>query len=236
MTSVRLYCIPHAGATSSVYRSWPDQVPPGVEVVGLDPPGRGARAREKPAADYSTLVEALAGHVIADLERTGCPAYATFGHSFGAMLALAVAARAAEATGAAPAGAVLSASLPPRLLPVPDELATLSDEELLAKMAADGGTAPELLSSGAMAGYLLRLLRQDLTIRPEFRAHALLRVDFPLVLVAAKEDAYVPPEQMWAWAEHSTASVRCVEIPGGHFAVLQHPREALAPLFREVVC
>ncbi len=206
--------------------------------MGLDLPGRGRRAREAAVGDYRTLVKALADTVINDLRHaagsTGLPRYATFGHSFGAMLALAVADRVAEVVGEPPAGAMLSAALPPRLLPADDDLASLSDVELLEKVAADGGTAPELLSSDAIAGYLVRLLRQDLAIRPQFREDVSLRVAFPLVLVAAEDDVHVTPERMWAWAEHSSAGSRRVEIPGDHFAVMRQPREAIALICREM--
>lgn len=235
---MRLYCLPHAGASASAYRSWPGQAPPGVHVVGLDLPGRGTRAKETAADDYRSLVKTLAEHVINDLDGAagpaGLPRYATFGHSFGAMLALAVGAAVADALGEAPVGAMLSAALPPRLMPADDDLAALDDAALLERMAADGGTPPELLASSAMAARLVRLLRQDLAIRPQFRADISLRVPFPLVLLAAQADVHVTPERMRAWTEHSDAHSRFVTIPGDHFAAMRQPRETMAIMRREM--
>ncbi|WP_017578999.1 thioesterase II family protein [Nocardiopsis valliformis] len=228
---LRLYCFPHAGASSLVYRSWraPQGTP--LEIVGVDQPGRGPRTREPRITDYPELVSSMADHVAADLikarEERPDLRYATFGHSFGATLSLSVGAAVAQETGQEPVRAVLSAALPPRLQ-LPDVIGSLNDEELLAKMVADGGTAPGLLSNGTMARLLIGMMREDEEIRRQFHRVASLRVPFPLTLVAARDDAHVKPEHMWGWAEHSHAASRRVEIPGGHFAAIREPEQVLA--------
>ncbi|GAA2714140.1 MULTISPECIES: alpha/beta fold hydrolase [Streptomyces] len=228
---VRLYCFPHAGATSSVHRPWAALAAPRLQIVGVDAPGRGTRSREERPADFPALVTAMAEHLAGDLARAlqedpGLR-WATFGHSFGAMTSLAVADAAARLAGRPPLRAVLSAALPPRLQQ-PDTTDDLTDDQLLEKIAADGGTPAGLLSNSAMSAYLVRLMREDYVIRRQFPRHAALRVDFPLTLVAARDDAYVTPAQMWQWAEHTTAACRRVEIPGGHFAAVQDPKQIVA--------
>lgn len=232
---MRLYCFPHAGATSSVYRQWRSLAGPGLDVVGVDPPGRGTRAREPKLGDYRTLVRAMAEHVLADLRQAPGEDYATFGHSFGAMVSLAVADAVARASGTPPRQAVLSAALPPASQPPGDETTALTDAELLDKIARDGGTPPELLTSSAMAGHLVGLLREDYAIRRQFHRDTALRVDFPLTLVAARDDPYVSARQMWAWAEHTTARCRRIEVPGDHFAVIREPGKVIATLSQEMV-
>nr|WP_308409413.1 alpha/beta fold hydrolase [Streptomyces pinistramenti] len=182
--------------------------------------------------DYHALVKTLAAHLTADLlttrEHSGTLTYATFGHSFGATLSLAVAAAVTQETGQPPARAYLSAALPPRLQP-PDNLADLPDEDLLAKTAADGGTPPQVLAHPAMRTLLLRMLRQDHTVRRAFPTEAAtLQTTAPLTLIAARDDPYAPPEAMRQWAAHTTGPIRQVTIPGGHFAAIHHPRDTLA--------
>jgi medium-chain acyl-[acyl-carrier-protein] hydrolase len=202
-----------------------------MEIVGVDQPGRGPRTREPRITDYPELVRSMADHVAADLlkarEERPDLRYATFGHSFGATLSLSVGAAVARAVGQDPVRAVLSASPPPRLQPS-DVTGALNDEELLAKMVADGGTAPGLLSNGTMVRLLIGMMREDEEIRRQFHRVASLRVPFPLTLVAARDDVHVRPEHMWGWAEHSDAASRRVEIPGGHFAAVREPERVLA--------
>ncbi|MFH9727103.1 thioesterase II family protein [Streptomyces sp. NPDC017254] len=229
---VRLYCFPHAGATSQVYRGWQSLGEPQLRIRGVDAPGRGARRRERKAVGYHGLVRSMAEEVMADLlaERERSPGlrWATFGHSFGATMSLAVAAHVTRQTGLAPVRAVLSGAVPPALQRPGALLAAVPDEELLARTAADGGTPPAVLAEPAMSRILLRMLREDDCVRAEFaREASALRVDFPLTLIAAREDVHAPPEKVWPWSGHSSAPVRRVEIDGGHFAAVRHPKETL---------
>ncbi|MGD9481759.1 alpha/beta fold hydrolase [Streptomyces sp. TRM70308] len=227
---VRLYCFPHAGSSSMVYRNWtaPEGAP--LQVVGVDQPGRGPRAREPRIADFPALVRSLAEEVIADVTKArqerGDLAYATFGHSFGATLSLVVGAAVARTLGEPPAAAVLSAAVPPRLRPDDDTIG-LSDEELLAKIIADGGTPPGLLANATMAQMVVRMMREDYVIRGQFPRDDAPWVDYPLTLVAAREDVHARPEEVWRWSEHTTADCRRVEIDGGHFAAMRDPRKTL---------
>ncbi|GAA0394566.1 thioesterase II family protein [Streptomyces luteireticuli] len=230
--STRLYCFPHAGATSVAYRPWKALENDRLTVVPVDQPGRGTRRRETRTDDFRELVASTAAFVADDLRRARATdpgaRWATFGHSFGATLSLAVAAAAERALGEAPVRAFLSAALPPGLQK-PDDTDALSDGQLLEKIAGDGGTAPELLTNGAMSAFLVRLMREDYVVRRQFPAEAGgLCVGFPLTLIAARDDAYVTPAQMWQWGGHSTADARRVEIDGGHFAAVQDPAAVMA--------
>jgi medium-chain acyl-[acyl-carrier-protein] hydrolase len=235
MRPVLLYCFPHAGATSQVYRSWQPLGEPHLAVRGVDAPGRGARRRERRAAGFHALVRSMAEQVAADLlaerERTPGLRWAVFGHSFGATTGLAVAAAVAQEVGAAPVRAVLSGAVPPGLQRPGQLLASVSDDDLLARTAADGGTPPAVLADPTMRRILLRMLREDDAVRAEFAEQAAgLRVDFPLTLIAARDDVHAPPERVWPWSAHSSAATRRVEIEGGHFAAVRNPKETLTTI------
>lgn len=231
-TPLRLYCFPHAGATSQVYRGWQTLGEPHLRVRGVDAPGRGTRRQERKAVNYHGLVRAMAEQVAADLlagrERSPGLRWATFGHSFGATMSLAVADHITRQTGVAPVRSVLSGAVPPALQRPGALLAAVPDEELLARTAADGGTPPAVIAEPAMSRILLRMLREDDCVRAEFaREAAGLKVDFPLTLIAAREDVHAPPEKVWPWSAHTSAPVHRVEIEGGHFAAVQHPKDTL---------
>ncbi|MFF9347454.1 thioesterase II family protein [Streptomyces sp. NPDC014734] len=232
---VRLYCFPHAGATSLVYRGWQPLGEPHLLVRGVDAPGRGTRRQERRAVGFRALVRAMAEPVVADLlaegERGPGPRWVTFGHSFGSTTSLAVAAEVARQVGVAPERAVLSGAVPPGLQRPGPLLDDVPDEQLLARTADDGGTPSAVLADPTMSRILLRMLREDDAVRGEFAQQASgLRVDFPLTLIAAREDAYAPPEKVWQWSAHSSAPTRRVEIDGGHFAAVRCPKETLTTI------
>jgi surfactin synthase thioesterase subunit len=236
---VRLYCFPYAGSTSAVYRSWVSAAASRFDIRAVDPPGRGLRARESPAVDYAALIEDLSDRLTAELRADagddGSPPYVTFGHSFGALISLAVVAEVVDRTGHPPLRAVLSAGLPPaRHVPV-NEAAALDDEALRAHIAGLGGTPPELLAGGPLTRHLLRMFRQDHATRSEFHGQTRLRVDVPLTLIAAEEDPDVPPEEMWRWSAHTSGPCRRVIVPGGHFAAVREPARTLAVIAEDLL-
>ncbi|MGD0607253.1 MAG: thioesterase domain-containing protein [Streptosporangiaceae bacterium] len=78
-----LFCLPHAGAGASAFRTWPDCLP-GVLVLPVQPPGRESRFREAPYERMGPLVAELAAIM---LGVAGSRPYAVYGHSLGALVA-----------------------------------------------------------------------------------------------------------------------------------------------------
>jgi len=78
---LRLFCFPFGGGGASVFATWPQGMPAGVEVCPVQPPGRENRLRE-PAI---TRMPQMVAQVVAVLAPYLDLPYALFGHSLGAM-------------------------------------------------------------------------------------------------------------------------------------------------------
>src|SRR5262245_5024504 len=94
---LRLWCLPHAGGSASMFRDWPGGLPGAVEVGASQLPGREDRIAEPAVDDAAELADQLWQHVGPHLDRP----YALFGHSMGALIAFELARR-ARAAGAEP--------------------------------------------------------------------------------------------------------------------------------------
>src|SRR6267154_4769985 len=79
----RLYCLPYAGASAGIFRSWLELLPPDIDIWGVEYPGHGTRISEPLIDRIERLAEPLADAVAAE---TGMP-YAFFGHSMGSLVA-----------------------------------------------------------------------------------------------------------------------------------------------------
>src|SRR4051812_7546548 len=86
---LRLFCFPYAGGSSLIFRQWPGELPPDVELCAVQLPGRGGRLRETPFKRMSPLVEALAEVLPPFFDRP----FAFFGHSMGATIGFELARR-----------------------------------------------------------------------------------------------------------------------------------------------
>ena len=82
--SLRLFCLPYAGGSASVFRDWPDRLPKSVEVCAIQLPGRETRLSEPAFTRLHPLVQELAQALLPSLDRP----FAFFGYSVGAFFQL----------------------------------------------------------------------------------------------------------------------------------------------------
>src|SRR6476619_4090335 len=82
---IRLFCFHYAGATASIFRSWDEAMPDGIEVVAVQLPGREYRLDEALLTDAHEIA-GLVTELLSLDKRFGC-----FGHSRGVLIAFEVA-------------------------------------------------------------------------------------------------------------------------------------------------
>src|SRR5687767_3532603 len=83
--ALRLVCFPYAGGGSTVFRPWPSALPPDVELLAVELPGRDTRFKEKPFRQLEPLVNALCEEVAPQLRAP----FAIYGHSMGSAVGFA---------------------------------------------------------------------------------------------------------------------------------------------------
>jgi surfactin synthase thioesterase subunit len=81
VAKTRLFCFPYAGGGLVSFRSWPQLLDESVEIVAVEPPGRGTRINEAPINNIDTFVECLLPEMIEWLDRPS----AFFGHCLGGL-------------------------------------------------------------------------------------------------------------------------------------------------------
>jgi surfactin synthase thioesterase subunit/acyl carrier protein len=81
VAKARLFCFPYAGGGLVSFRSWPQLLGESVEMVAVEPPGRGTRINEAPINNIDTFVECLLPEMIEWLDRPS----AFFGHCLGGL-------------------------------------------------------------------------------------------------------------------------------------------------------
>lgn len=77
----RLFCFPYAGGGLASVRSWPEFIDDTIEVVAIEPPGRGTRIKEKPVRDMDSFVGGLMPELVQWLDRPS----AFFGQCLGGL-------------------------------------------------------------------------------------------------------------------------------------------------------
>ena len=215
-SQLRLFCFPHAGAGTLVFRGWSIE---GVEICPVLLPGRESRAPEPPIDNMPDLVAALAAAIRSYTREP----YAFFGHSMGAGIAFELARKLENP----PRVLIVSAARGPQyridLQPRPDP----GDEELLAQLSTLGGDR-ELLE------IVLPLLRADTRLYRNYRFEPGPPLAVPLAAYGGEGDPNVSREDLAAWKRLTQGAFVQREFPGGHFYLQSDPGAVLRSIAEDL--
>lgn len=211
---IRLFCFPYAGGGSAVFRTWPDQLAPDVEVCAMLFPGRETRLRETPFTQVSALVGALLQVLPPYL---GKP-FAFFGHSMGALVSFEVARQLRDNSNLR--HLFVSARRAPQVLDTRTHLHKLPDDAFIDAVQERYGGVPEIiLQNEELRALFLPLVRADMTIFETYTYTPADPLNCPITIFGGEDDKNAPRDLLAAWEAQTKATFSLQMFPGGHFFV-----------------
>ena len=220
---VRLFCLPFAGAGSSVYRSWSKHLPPFVDVCPIQLPGRENRLSEPAAVRAEPLAREIAQAILPFLDKP----FAFFGHSMGALLAYEVARKLRAGHGFEPVQLFASAHGGPHLPEIDRDVYKLSDDEFVEHLRTLNGTPQAVLDCPELMELLLPGLKADFELLGTYDYKPEAPFSCPIAVYGGLQDQSVTPEQMDGWQIHTTGSFTVRLLPGDHFYLKGPARTSL---------
>nr|AHB82061.1 type II thioesterase [Jahnella sp. MSr9139] len=215
----RLLCFPYAGANAMVFRTWPGHLPPDVEVIAAQLPGRGTRIREAPITRMEPLVEAL-GQAL----RPSSVPFVLFGHSMGGLVAFMLCRWLRARSWPAPLHLVISGRRAPQISDSFPPASELTDAYILSRLRRYGGTPESIFAEPELLGMILPIFRADFELLGSYRYVSAEPLNVPLTALGGREDDLVQPAQIEVWREHTRAPFTLRMFDGGHFFL--HTAEA----------
>jgi medium-chain acyl-[acyl-carrier-protein] hydrolase len=212
---LRLVCLPFAGGGTSIYQRLPELLPPSIEVIALQLPGREERTREEPPTDVSALAAAGA---VALRPYLGMP-FAFYGHCAGALLALEMAHEVGARFGVWPSMLVAAAQPAPHLHATSSPLHELPDEQLIAAVRDRGGLPAAIAGDPGLVELLLPLLRSDFALWEQYAVSRRDPLPCPIMTVRGRDDTIVDAAATRAWAQYSTTGWTELLVDGGHYFI-----------------
>lgn len=218
---VRLVCFPCLGLGAASYDAWRELVPEQIELCLVQLPGREDRSAEAPLTDASELLDHLADAVIA----LGDKPFAFYGHSFGGIVAFALARRLHERGHALPARVFVGAA------PAPHLVRPFAEAFERAETDADRGAGPRgmiplLRRLGVDQAQLsderwlaqrmptfaadAALMRQMETVEPAPPGVAITAIAGESDALCGRDDSIAP------WSEHAPSGFTLDAVPGDH--------------------
>lgn len=228
---LRLFCFPHAGGTSALYRGWGDALGPLVEVLAVVLPGREERHAETLSPSFGPLIDDIAEAITQANDRP----FAFFGHSMGGLVAFEVARALRRAGAALPDQLFLSASRPPHLWHEFEPLHLLPEDQFRRALARMGGTPAPLLADDDFMSILSPMLRRDFKFVADYRHIAEPPLLSHMSVFGAVDDTVMPFRCLHEWQRHTARRFSLQTFTGGHFYLSRARAVVLEVLTRKLV-
>ena len=209
---LRLFCFHHAGAGASAFGSWRTALAPDIAVYPVQLPGRETRIGEPRITDFAALVDDLDR----ELDRHLTGDYALYGHSMGAAVSAALAARRVSRGRPLPAALLVGAYPGPHLGP-PLSVTGVSDADLVDLLVEIGGMSELVRRYPEWSTAAVGLLRADLDLLHSYRPGLPVPLPIPITAYTGTDDPLVARTGVEQWAHHTTAGFGLRALPGGHF-------------------
>jgi medium-chain acyl-[acyl-carrier-protein] hydrolase len=184
-----MFCFPYAGGSTAVYRNWADLLPPTVQVMPVELPGRGSRSKETPFVNLPLLIEVLA-EVIPPLLDTP---FVLFGHSMRAVIAFELPQCLRRKYDREPQTVFVSGRRAPQI-PDSDPVSyNLPKEEFRQELGRLEGTPKEVLEHAELMEMMIPLLRADFQLIHTYNYVADTPLRCPITVYGGLQDHDVPP-------------------------------------------
>jgi medium-chain acyl-[acyl-carrier-protein] hydrolase len=212
-----------------MYRTWPEALPPEVELLAIALPGRDARAKEPPFDRLTPLVTCLADEVGPQLRAP----FAIFGHSFGAMVGFGLARELQRRNLDQPVHLFASGRRAPQV-PERVSLHGVPEPELLAALRRMGGTPDAVFDVPELIEYFLPIMRADIAANESETIGLDAPLSCPITAMGGIDDDRVSADELDAWRAQTTAAFEREMYPGGHFFVHGERDRVLSSLSRRL--
>lgn len=211
-----LFCAPYAGAGSAVFRDWAQQLPPWVDPVPLQLPGRGAKYALAPYSEWTPLTSQLLEDVSSYLHRP----FAIFGHSMGALVGLELAHAIRRHRGVEPIWLGASACTAPSRRSIDAKWLTCPREDVVQHLRALGGTPEAVLGDLSLVDALLPMLRADFHLCGTYQSEPRAPLTGALLVLGGADDELSNPrENLLAWSQETSGDFQLEIVDGAHLFI-----------------
>jgi medium-chain acyl-[acyl-carrier-protein] hydrolase len=227
---LKIFCFPYAGGTTLVFRKWADLLPPTVQVIPVELPGRGARLQEPPFVNLPALVDDLEGAIRPLLDKP----FVFFGHSMGAIIAFELARSLRRSYDRGPRALFVAGHRAPQIPKSKPATYHLPEGEFIEELIRLQGTPKEVIEHVELMGIMIPLLRADFQLIQTYEYFADTPLECPIVVYGGLQDHDVPRDKLLLWKELTSSRFALHMLPGDHFFIRSSQAHLLGSLAREL--
>jgi medium-chain acyl-[acyl-carrier-protein] hydrolase len=210
---VRVICFHHGGGGASSFNGWYRLLPPEVDMVRVQLPGREDRLKEQLIGHIDAVVAGVVPQLAPLFDRP----VAFYGHSLGAIIAFEAIRELRRNGHGLPKALFVSGRRAPHLPLSHPAFGLASDDGLVEYLRSMGGMPASLLEKTHWREQLLPIIREDLKISDLYVYRHEAALPCPITYFAGVADPWVKPRERQGWRAQTRSDFRLVEYGGGHF-------------------
>ncbi|WP_413173053.1 thioesterase II family protein [Anabaena azotica] len=227
---LRLFCLPYAGGSAIIFRTWPNDLPPTIEVCPIELPGRGRKMNLPPYTEMQPLVSEIAQNIIPYLDKP----FAIFGHSMGGLVSFELARLLRSDYNLTPLHLFISARNAPQITPAKRPIYNLPDAEFWQEIRNFNGTPDDVIENEEIIQLFLPILRADFTVLDTYNYTHQPPFDFPISVFGGLQDQEFTDYELEAWKEHTIAFFNLHKFEGNHFFIKESQNVLLKSISQQL--
>jgi len=226
----RLFCFPYAGGSASAFLPWEELLPPQIELVAIQAPGRANRLDESLLTSVIDVAEQIATAIPSMLDRP----YLTYGHSMGSIVSFELLHLLKVRSLPLPRRYFAAARQAPHL---PRRIAPFYDyplPEFITELKRFGGTPDAVLENAELMEMLVPMLRTELRAAYAYRRNPEIKLECDVSVFGGARDEIVLPEELPGWQEHFLERMDFRLFDSGHFFMEDHKEQVVGAICEAV--
>ncbi len=216
MKKIKLFCLPYAGGSSTIYMRWRQYLSPNIELYPVELAGRGRRYNDPL---YNSLDE-IAEDVYSIIKKeSGFSNYALFGHSLGSIVAYELSHKIQSKNDTMPMHIFFAGKRAPHLAEKEEIIHGLPDDEFKHKVLELGGTPEELVQSQELLELFLPILRADFKVNETYQyIDKNCKLNTDITVINGKQEQ-LTLDEITGWKQHTEKGCKIFMLDGDHFFI-----------------
>lgn len=223
MERIKLFCLPYAGGSATIFKKWNQNLNKQIELIPLELAGRGARIQEP---FYETVFDSVNDIYNKICDRINDSPYAFYGHSMGSVILYELCHLIMEKGSKEPIHVFVSGRNPPHINMDKEKLHRLPNENFKERILDLGGTPKTLFDNKELSKIFVPILKADYKMIEEYEYIERNRIfKCGITVFNGKADTDIVYGNLLEWKKYTMSSCRIFEFEGGHFFINNYSKE-----------
>ncbi|MBP7654173.1 thioesterase [Candidatus Dependentiae bacterium] len=235
MSKFKLFCIPYAGGSATVFYKWKNLLISDIELIPCELSGRGSKISQPLYDSISAAADDVLKTIIKNLNESH---YAFFAHSMGTLILYELLYKINFLNLMPPVISIFSGRFPPHIKPSKIHY-NQPRSEFINDLRETGGTSEEILNNDELLDFFIPIIRADYKITEtyEFSNHK-EKFNHDIAVFYGSNDADVKESDVYQWKNYTNKKCNFYKFNAGHFFINDNLKDVIDTinfLFSEIL-